>query len=124
MYLKPYYKTMYLKPFPQASFDIQSWFYEFFPKPEVHQRIIHWKFLHHKYISQDIKYNIDIYDGRRFVTFETSDPVSDKQELTGIEYEFSDLTYKFISCGVWDSPDFTDNERELAWRIHCLYKMT
>ena len=27
---------------------------------------------------------------------------------------------KFSLCGPWDRPDFTNNERELAWRLECL----
>ena len=161
---------------PEPIFDLEGWFNEVFPKPELflpefdydfyggkefvnihgvqghHKKyyeqnmerhnehcndcrkgyknqLREWKMLHHKYIETDYFYTFQIKvdnKGIRFVHFEGIDPDQDNWKNLYTRGHRKDpprtwreLTTKYISCGEWDNPTFTENERLLAWRIEC-----
>ena len=109
---------------PKAIFDITSWFEIAFPKPQFNwyaenenydNDIKHWKRNEEKYINSTYgnEYEIKISNtGKRCIKFIHLDTPDENNQR---RFSYGD----FISCGEWDDPNFTENERQLAWRIEC-----
>ena len=156
---------------PEPKFNINEWFKESFPKPELYvpeppniesQNELHikmyqqqlkqykiiverqtdmfnmliqkWQINYHKYIEMDTKYEIQKskQNGRRIIFFKYLNPVDDgwkskvylnendsKHYGRSIYSCWSESTTPYISCGLWDNYEFSENERILAWRIEC-----
>ena len=104
---------------PEATFDAHSWFKIAFPKPQFNWYDYNetydidfkvWKLNEEKYLKSVYQKSfeiIDIGNGKRSLKYS---PVSE----TDI-WSYGD----YISRGEWDHPNFSENERILAWRIEC-----
>ena len=104
---------------PEATFDVNSWFEIAFPKPQFnwyqcnedyHSSLNTWKSNEEKYLKTKYQNSFEIIDlgnGRRTLKYR---PLGENGRWS---YE------DFISRGEWDHPNFTENERILAWRIEC-----
>ena len=155
---------------PEPKFNINEWFKESFPKPELYvpeppniesQNELHfkmyqnelekyktiverqtdmfnmliqkWQINYHKYIEMDTKCEIQKSkkNGRRIIFFKYLNPVDDgwKSKVDSKHYGsliyscWSESTTPYISCGLWDNYEFSENERILAWRIECNQKI-
>jgi hypothetical protein len=96
---------------PKEYFDINKWFTCTFQKNDTTGNTIGYKFnyedhlnlfLNAKFTSKEnVIYVIDAFDNIIHTI-----PLE--------EYK------KYVSCGEWDDPTFTKNERKLAWQIECL----
>ena len=102
---------------PEAVFDVYAWFKVAFPKPQFnwydynetfYSDLNLWKSNEEKY--QNNYEIIDIGHGKRSIRFQTPCPVQENGKW---------LYEDFISRGDWDHPNFSENERILAWRIEC-----
>jgi hypothetical protein len=104
---------------PIATFDVHAWFEIAFPKPQFnwyqfnedyHNNLNIWKSNEEKYLKTKYQNNfeiIDIGNGKRTLKFR---PVTENGRWSYEDY---------ISRGEWDNPNFSENERILAWRIEC-----
>ena len=104
---------------PIATFDVHSWFKIAFPKPQFNwydynesyeNDIKLWKQNEEIYLKSEYQHSFEIiYIGSGKRTLKCR-PVCESGRWS---YE------DFISRGEWDHPNFTENERILAWRIEC-----
>ncbi len=102
-------------PMPNAYFDVKKWFTTTFHKNSITGQTIGYKFIYEDH------YNLFLH--ANFVVHETEVKVINTfgEFITAIPIS---VYKKFVSCGEWDDPTFTNNERKLAWKIECLRNLT
>ena len=96
---------------PNAYFNIEKWFVSTFNKDPATGKTIGYDFNYQDHFNLFLhaKFTIEINSVRVINAFD--------KEIYNIPID----TYKkFLSCGEWDDPTFTKNERLLAWKIECL----
>ena len=95
---------------PERTFDVTKWFNQTYKKSSD-GRLAGYTFSHDEYLKiyQNATQIKTDSRGIRFID-------ENGEILTDIEHKTVD---EFSYAGEWDSPKFSEIERELAWRIEC-----
>ena len=115
---------------PKPVFDFEGWFVDTFPKKCCDMSMWNIKYSIYKSLSQYIEIEIESHRYKKYrcaifkklhTEIERDQRSVNDDRCSSYTKSFLESTTKFISCGIWDKPDFTENERLLAWRIECMY---